>query len=125
MRYFVKQKGGERGPWSPRDLRAKLKSGEIDADAKVRAQGTDDWVALEGVLERDDQRSQATTRDAMHEARRRSNGMLLTGGAMLVLGLGGSIVSLVAIVTGGVVIVWVGLIIGGLVQINRGWNARP
>jgi hypothetical protein len=126
MRYFVKQRGGrERGPWSPRDLRAKLKAGELDRDVELRAQGTDRWVVLDEVLERDDDRSREATEDAMYEARRRSNRMLITGGTMLVLGLGGTLASLVALVAGGVAIVFVGLIVVGLVQINRGWNARP
>jgi hypothetical protein len=126
MRYFVKQRGGrERGPWSPRELRAKLKAGDIDRDVQLRAQGTDGWVPLDDVLERDDARSREATDDAMYAARRRSNQLLITGGAMLVLGLAGTLASLVALVAGGVAIVFVGLIIGGLVQINRGWNARP
>ena len=126
MRYYVREKrGAEKGPLGWYQIRVRLKGQEISRDASVREEGTDAWFPVADLVEREESRARAEVDDAMHDARRRSNALLVQGTALLVVGLGATIVSAFMAFFGGFGIIFVGMILGGLTQIGRGLRVRP
>ena len=126
MRYYVKEQGRrEKGPLAWYEIRLRLRGQKLSKSASVREEGTDAWFPIADLVEREGARARAEVDDAMHDARRRSNALLVQGTVLLIAGLVATLGSLVVGLLGGFGIVFVGLIVSGLVQIGRGLRVRP
>lgn len=131
MRYYLREKGRtETGPFAWNELRPRLRSGALADTAVVREETGTEWLPIRALAarqgRRDEERSRHTISEAMDTARRKARQHFVSGGAALALGLLASCICFAAgLVAGTTSIVFVGLIAVGLVQIGRGFAARP
>jgi GYF domain 2 len=126
LRYYVKDGGGrEKGPLGWYEIRRRVRADKLPRGARVREEGTDAWFPLADLVEREESRARAEVEDAMHDARRRSNGLLVQGTVLLVAGIVATLGSLLFAFFGGFGLVFIGLIVGGVTQISRGLRVRP
>lgn len=143
MRYYLREKASrEAGPFTWSELRMRLRSGAIADTALVRDEDGREWYPIQSLAserrERDDARSRDAVTDAVVPARRRAFTHFLSGGVALALGLLAAAVAVelgiltvareafgLALAAVGGILIAVGLIVVGVLQIARGFAARP
>lgn len=143
MRYYLREKARrEAGPFPWSELRMRLRSGAIADTALVRDEDSREWYPIQTLAsehrERDEARSRDAVTDAVVPARRRARVHFISGGVALALGLLAAAVTVelgiltvareavgLALAAVGGSLIAVGLIVVGVLQIARGFAARP
>jgi hypothetical protein len=143
VRYYVREKASrERGPFAWRELRTLLRSGAVADTALVREEDGHAWYPIEDLASRyqehDDARSRDAITDAVAPARRSARVHFLSGGIAVALGLLAATGTVelciltvareafgLALAAVGGILIAVGLTVVGVVQIARGFAARP
>lgn len=143
MRYYLREKASrDAGPFTWSELRLRLRSGAIADTALVRDEDSREWYPIQTLAserrERDDARSRDGVTDAVVPARRRALTHFLSGGVALALGLLAATATVelgiltvareafgLALGAALAALVCVGLTVVGVLQIARGFAARP